>query len=362
MFHVKRNEKMQLAMNGRVFGVVGVLPLLVLLASMATAQSTDRVRTASGSETGQVTRMSPTAVTIERGGKTTEIPVTEVRSIIFREEPSELTQARLNAINAGYESALSRLQAINVTAIRNPFVKEDVEYYTAYSNAKMALLGSKDIREAGKQLNAFVANNPQNYHILEATELLGDLLVTMGNYAAAETMYGKLADAPWPEYKMRSAVLVGEASLAQEKFPEALKQFENALGFKDDSDGAKQQRLAAELGKAVATAATGNVDAGLKAVEQVIQNADPENGDLLAKAYNALGACYSESSQPKKALYAYLHTDLLYGRAAQEHAKALAKLIPLWESVGQEGEARRARQTLITQYPASRWAKQMEQQ
>jgi tetratricopeptide (TPR) repeat protein len=361
MFHLKRIEQMQLTEHKRVFGVAGALLVSALLASTAGAQSADRIRTSSGSETGQVVKMSPTSVTIDRGGKTTEIPVTEIRSIIFRDEPSELTQARLNAINAGYESALSRLQAINIGSIRNPFVKAEVEYYTAYSNAKMALLGSKDIREAGQQLNAFVNANAQNYHYLEATELLGDLLATMGNYAAAETMYEKLAKAPWPEYQIRSAVLVGEASLAQEKFPEALAQFNKALEIKDDSDGAKRQKLAAELGKAVSTAATGNVDAGLKAVEQVIQNADPENGDLLAKAYNALGACYNQSGHPKKALYAYLHTDLLYGRSAQEHAEALAKLIPLWESVGQEGEARRARETLITQYPASRWAKQLGQ-
>ncbi|WP_425398318.1 tetratricopeptide repeat protein [Aeoliella sp.] len=340
-------------------------PLLVvclaLLCNTAQSQSTDRIRViGGGSESGEIIRMSPVTVTIQKGGESKDIPVNEIRSIIFRNEPSELTQARLNATNAGYESALSRLSAINKNTLTSDFIKQDVEYYTAYCNAKMAMLGSKDIRAAGTQLNAFVSKNDQNYHFLEATELLGDLLATMGRYDAAETMYVKLSKAPWPEYRMRSAVLVGQTMLAQDKYAEALGRFDAALKINDDSPGGKQQRLAAELGKAVASAATGNVDGGLKAVEQVIRDSDPENDQLLAKAYNALGACYVQSGQPKLALYAYLHTDLLYGRVAEEHAEALAKLIPLWESVGQDGEARRARETLLNQYPASRWAKQLQ--
>ena len=329
--------------------------------STASAQSTDRIRVIGGSESGEVVQMTPLAVTIEKNGQEKEIPVTEIRSILFREEPSELTQGRLNATNGGYESALNRLEAINVDSIRNDYIKQEVEYYKVYCDAKMALVGSKPIREAGTALNAFVTQNPRSYHLLEATELLGDLLSTMGNYSAAQSQYERLAKAPWPEYRMKSAVLVGQAMLEQDKYKEALAQFNAALSIEDDSPGGKAQRLSAELGKAVATAATGDVDVGLKAVEQVISQADPENADLLANAYNALGACYIQSGQPKAALYAYLHTDLLYGRVAGAHAEALAKLIPLWESVGQDGEARKARQELINQYPASRQAQQLQQ-
>ncbi len=324
-------------------------------------QSTDRIRTTRGSESGEVVKMSPIAVTIEQRSETTDVPVTEIRSIIFRGEPAELTQGRLNATNGGYEAALNRLEAINVRNIRGDFIKQEVEFYKAYAKAKLSLVDPKSIREAGTELNSFVTSYPNNYHFLEATELLGDLLANMGNYNAAQSKYQLLGKAPWPEYKMRAAVLVGQALLAQEEYDNALAQFDAALKIEDDSPGGKAQRLAAQLGKAVATAATGNVAAGLQSVEQVIRDADPENAELLAQAYNALGACYEQSGQPKNALYAYLHTDLLYGRVAEQHAEALAKLVPLWESVGQEGEARRARQTLLEQYPASRWAQRLDQ-
>lgn len=337
---------------------------LLVSAVTATAtlgQSTDRVRKiGGGSESGEVVRMTPVEVAIERGGQTTQVPANEISSIIFRGEPSELTQARLNATNGGYEAALSRLEAINAGDVRGDFVKQEIEYYTAYCNAKLALVGQKPIRDAGTLLSKFVSEHADNYHFLEATELLGDLLANMGNYSAAETKYQLLARAPWPAYKMRSAVLVGQSLLAQNKYKEALAKFDEALAINDDTPGGKAQRLEAQLGKAVAAAATGNVDSGLQLVEQVIRDADPENAPLLAKAYNALGACYNESGQPKQALYAYLHTDLLYGRVADAHAEALANLVPLWESIGQEGEARRARETLLDRYSASRWARQLQ--
>lgn len=338
---------------------VALLAVGYTTATRAEAQSTDRIRTSGGSETGEVIRMSPAEVVIERGGSTTDVPVIEINSIIFRDEPAELTQARLSATNGGYESALSRLEAVNTQNISRDFIEQDIEYYRAYCNAKLAMVGAKDIRSAGTALNSFVSEYPQNYHYLEGTELLGDLLTRMGNYSAAETMYRRLAGAPWPAYKMRSSVLVGEALLVQQKYEEALAQFETALGVSDDSDNGKQQRLAAQLGKAVAMAATGKVEPGLKEVEQVIRDANPENADLLARAYNALGACYVQAGQPKRALYAYLHTDLLYGNVAEQHAEALAELVPLWQSVGQDGEARRAKQTLLDKYPASRWAQEL---
>ncbi|QDU55297.1 tetratricopeptide repeat protein [Aeoliella mucimassa] len=350
-----RVTKLQSALPCLLLGlwlVSGTLPT-------ASAQSTDRIRTVGGSETGEVINMSPLSVTLDKNGEEKEIPVTEIRSILFRQEPSELTQARLNATNGGYESAVNRLEAINMSEIRNDYIRQEVEYYKVYCDAKMALVGSKPILDAGKALNEFVSKNPRSFHILEATELLGDLLATMGKYSAAQAQYERLASAPWPEYRMRSAVLVGQAMLQQDKYKEALQQFDTALKIEDDSAGGKVQRLSAELGKAVATSATGNVDEGLKSVERVISEADPENAELMAHAYNALGECYNQSGQPKSALYAYLHTDLLYGRVADAHAEALSKLIPLWESVGQDGEARKARQALLNQYPASRQAKDL---
>lgn len=333
---------------------------LTLFASLSSGQAVDRIRVKGGSQAGEITKMTPVSVTIERNGDATEVPVVDIRSIIFKDEPSELTQARLNANNGGYESALTTLESTNMSEVRNEFIRQEIEYYKAFCKAKLALVGSQDIKEAGTELNRFVTSNSQSYHFLDATQLLGDLLVATKRYSAAQNQYEKLAKAPWTSYRIRSGVLVGQTLIAQEKFDEALAQFDAVLGLEDDSADGKAQRLAAQLGRGVATAGLGKVSDGAAIVEQVIRDADPEDANLLAHAYNALGDCYRRAGEPKNALYAYLHTDLLYGRIADAHAEALYHLAPLWDSIGQAGEARKARQTLEAQYPASRWAKQSQ--
>ena len=92
-------------------------------------------------------------------------------------------------------------------------------------------------------------------------------------------------------------------------------------------------------------------------VEQVIKDADPEQKELHARAYNALGSCYQRAGQAKDALLAYLHVDVLYSSVPDAHAEALANLATLWRSIGQESRAREARQVLEQRYANSKWAK-----
>ena len=77
-------------------------------------------------------------------------------------------------------------------------------------------------------------------------------------------------------------------------------------------------------------------------IEQMIQDTDPEQKELQARAYNALGNCYEQAGRTKDALLAFLHVDVLYGTVPDAHAEALSHLIPLWESVGQVGAGPRS--------------------
>ena len=87
---------------------------------------------------------------------------------------------------------------------------------------------------------------------------------------------------------------------------------------------------------------TGPLDAAVKMVEQVILDADPEQKELHARAYNALGNCYQRAGQTTDALLAYLHVDVLYSSVPDAHAEALANLVPLWQSIGQDARRRGA--------------------
>jgi tetratricopeptide (TPR) repeat protein len=299
--------------------------------------------------------MTPLEITLDQGtGGTKKIAVHAIRGVLFGGEPAELSQARVNAKNGGYATALERLEEIDESHVERDFVRQELEYYRAYCAAKAALeTKGGPIVETGRKLNQFVRDNPQSFHYLEAAELMGDLLMASGKFSAAERQYAELAKTPWPEYKTRAGTHVGRSLQAQGKHDEAIEQFESVLNLAAGDESAR----AATLGKAVSLAATDRLDEAVRLIEQVIQDADPEQRQLQARAYNALGDCYERAGRTKDALLAYLHVDVLYSTVPDAHAEALSHLIPLWESVGQEARAREAQQMLNERYAGSRWAK-----
>jgi tetratricopeptide (TPR) repeat protein len=328
--------------------------VISLLATSTPAHAlTDRIRLTRGSEAGEVTDMSPTELTIQQNAGSKTVAVNEVRSIVFDGEPAELTQARLNAKNGGYLTALERLQEIDRAKIDREVIRDDVDFYLAYCAGKQVLAGNGEISEAGRRLNDFVRAHPQNFHYYEVIELMGDLLMAAEKYPAAEKQYAELAKAPWPEYRTKAAVSLARSLQAQGKHEDAIAKYDVALAAGGDNDSTR----AATLGKAVSLAESGGLDEAVRMIEDVIQATDPEQKELQARAYNALGDCYQRAGRTKDALLAYLHVDVLYGTVPEAHAEALAHLVPLWEAVGQDARSRQARETLQQRYAGSRWAK-----
>ncbi len=333
--------------------------LLFLSCALTANAQNDRVRTLTSTVAGEITQTTPMAVTVRRGSTEIETPVNEIRSVVFGDEPSALTQARVNADNGGYAKALEKLKSIDTKAINNPLVVQEVEYYQAMCAARLALLGEGSVQDAGRSLAGFLSQNRNNnHHFLEGTELLGDLLAAAGSYDNAERYYEQLAKTPWPAYKMRAGVLTGRALQAQGKHADALQRFDAALALDGGDDPtAKPEILAATLGKAVSLAATGKSDEGVDLIQQVIRDADPDQKELLATAYNALGTAYLEAGEQKDAFYAFLHVEELFKSVAPARAEALYQLGSLWEVVGKPNEAREARNTLKQQYGNTTWAK-----
>ena len=145
---------------------------------------------------------------------------------------------------------------------------------------------------------------------------------------------------------MRAAVAVGRTLQAQNKHAEAIKQFDAVLATTDDSADAKNQKLSATLGKAVSLAETGNVDEAVGTIEKMIQDADPEDKELHARAYNALGNCYEKAGQTKDALLAFLHVDVLYAPCPTPTPRPC----PTWRRCGKRsgkssGPARRGKRS-----------------
>jgi tetratricopeptide (TPR) repeat protein len=345
-----------------ILAVVTAAPAFVADQAPVYAQGvSDRVRLVRGSEAGEVSDMTRLEVTVNKGlPGTRAIAVNQIKSIQFDGEPAELSQARVNAGNGAYSKALQLLEKIDTGQVQRDFIKQDIEFYQALCAGRLALGGEGQIIDAGRRLNSFVRNHPNNFHFLEASELMGDLLMATGRYGLAEMQYAELAKAPWPEYKMRADVSLGRSLQARGKHAEAIAKFDAALASGGEGPDAEHQKLSATLGKAVSLAETGKVDEAVGIIQKVIQDADPQQKELHARAYNALGTCYEKAKQNKDALYAFLHVDVLYSNVPEAHAEALAHLVNLWKAVGQDERSREAREILQQRYANSKWAKQVE--
>ncbi len=331
-----------------------ILAVAVCLVAGAAAQA-DAIKKIDGQVMGDVTETSAEEVTVKLRGTATKIPVNEIDTIRYSDEPARLSNAR-TAIEAGrYEDAVTGLESINLDEIKSPFIKQDVQFYTALAKARIALAGADPdaIVEAGRLMAGFVKDHPNSYHYLQACEIVGDMLVAAGKYTPSQDYYGRVANAPWPDYKMRAGVALGRALLAEGKTDEALKYFENVLATEASGESAAGQRLAATLGKARCQAEAGQSDEAIKLVEEVIDKGNPEQADLYAQAYNAQGLAYRKAGRNQDALLAYLHVDVLYFTSAKEHIEALENLIELWEEVQQPERADEATQILQERYHRS---------
>jgi len=343
-------------------------PPLFLLAGLAASLSStglfsstkafagDHVRLTTGQTiAADVTEMGANEVKVDAGGIAKTLPVNQIEYIQFDGEPKDLADARVAMRNGKYAEALAFVKRIKAADVTRDEIKQDVEFYRAILQARLALAGSGSLKDAGKSLYDFETARKNNYHWLEASAAMGDLLVADGKYDKAETYYGRLAATTWPEYQMRADVLLGRALEAQQQYDKAIEKYDAALAVTAEGKEADSQRFAAQLGKASALAAGGKIEEAEKMIDEVIANADPENQEIYARAYVALGNCYKAAGKTKDALLAFLEVDLLYPGSPEQHAEALANLATLWTKVEKADRATQARSQLETRYPRSRW-------
>jgi tetratricopeptide (TPR) repeat protein len=330
---------------------------LALMASSARAQGLDQVFTKGAPPTrGTIVAMGRDEVSIESSGAQRPFAVNEILRITFGDEPSELSGARNAVMQKNYNQALTELKKLDGQRPTRDLIKHDIDFYKALSQAKLAMTEGGDKAAATTAMLNFAKSAPQSYHFYAAAEVLGDLAMASGKFADAERFYTPLAAAPWGDYKMRANNTIGRALIAQKKFPEALQKFEEVAKSELASPEAAQQKLVAATGKAVCLAETGQADAGIALLQDIIAKNDPADAALFARAYNALGQCYLKANRPKDALQAFLHTDVLFYAEPEAHAESLYYLSKLWNDVNKADRAVAARNTLRERYAGSVWA------
>ncbi|MBL9093606.1 MAG: tetratricopeptide repeat protein [Planctomycetaceae bacterium] len=343
--------------------LVTAAALVACLGLVGDASAIDAVRKVGNQRvSGTVKSVGATEVMVDAQGTPTKVPVNEIESIQFDGEPSEMNLVRSAMKSGSYQSALTQLKKINPTTVTRKEVKQDYEFYAALAQAKLALLGSGRVDEAGTAIFNFVTNNKDSYHYYQAVETMGDLLVGLNKVDDALKYYSELEATPFDDLKMRAGVARGKALMQQQKFPEAQAAFEAVLKLPfnpmtQKGTPAESQRFAAVLGRTQCQASTQQYDEAIKELEgNVIANLNPEESELQAKAYVTLGNCYNAKPDGKKAaLLAFLHVDVLYASVPDAHAEALWNLSNLWNDLGKNERGQECLNRLNRLYPGSPW-------
>ncbi len=351
-------------MRNRNLSVATALLVLMGLGT-ATLMADDRVARRDGSELrGNIISIDRNNVTISvtQGRETKEerVPVTRVERVRFDNEPLELDTARRAALRGQHADALADFEGLNqdnLTGSRAEFMKQDITFYKAYCMAYLALTGEKEIEEAAAALNDFVSKHDNSHHLVNAAKLLGDVETARGNFQAAQAAYGRLTNSTLPDVQAQGHVSRGYALLRQGNIDEAQQAFQAAVGTVSDSPQVERSKQLAKIGLAACKAESGNHQAAVSDVRGLLKDTQ-EDPEIFARAYNALGRAFRKGNEPKEALLAYLHVDVLYGTQSQEHAEALYYLSDLWNTVGDSERAGAARELLQSRYSNSTWANQ----
>ncbi|REJ68373.1 MAG: hypothetical protein DWQ31_08085 [Planctomycetota bacterium] len=316
---------------------------------------------------GDVESLSPTAVGL-RGRPS--IPVSEVRYIQFDDEPRELTSARRAALSGEYAGARSTLRKVKVDTITNPSIRADFAFHDALCFAKLAMATrtkrAERLNSAAVKLKSFVEGiGKDNYHLFEAQELLGDVVVALGKekkeakyFALARDQYQAVTNAaPWPAWQLRMNMKTAQAWQAEGKSNEAVNLFKQIAASTAEGPEVDSYKDRARLGMANAMAEGGQADAAIDMVHKVILATPKEEAEVLANAYLVLGRCARIGGNAKEEKMAYLRIQLLYPQIPEAHEEALGRLVQLWEAEDETKRAADTKSELSDRYPNSEWLK-----
>ncbi len=305
---------------------------------------------------GTITETSADEITLTVDGSAERVAADDVERIVrLSDDPAGLRSVRDLVRSGQLARALEEIEDVKVPAGSRDVVRQEVLYFRAVATAQLALQGTRDITEAARLVGAFLAKNSNSFHFYPACETLGDLAMALGKYDAAKKYYGKLAESKSELWKSRSSLLQGRALQLAGDFSAATKLYEQVAASTGGSSDSDRDKALAQIGQVACLAELGRHAEGVKLAEEVIARADPQDTELFARAYNALGSCYRKANQPEDAVLAYLHVDLLFFRVPDAHAEALYYLSQLWPAAGKPNEATKAKKLLNDRYASTAW-------
>ena len=331
-----------------------------LLTSTAMGQRGDTIYRSNGGNgatkiSGKVIDMTPNGIIVESKGSTATIPSAEVRSVSYAGQASSIARTAERIYSGSYAQGIEELAKIDDKG--NPFVTHELAFLKSYAEGNLALKGSFDALEAGKSLNNFLTKYKKSYHFYPAAALKGRLLYSLKFLDLAAKEFDLLTQSDWPEYVAKGNYYLAQTAIAQQDFDKAMTTCDQIIASSKNDDVTQQYRLLAKCLKAKAQCLSGNPGSAENDIKQIIKVENPDNQQLFAAAYNALGVCYFKTNQLKEAREKFLVTHLLMYTQRESHAEALYYLAQIWPKLDNTNEANKSRELLKSRYRNSYWAK-----
>ena len=307
-------------------------------------------------EKGKVTKTTRTEVVLKpRSGADIKIPVNDVVSFKFDDEPPGLSLARAFEKKGSLQRALDGyLKAKQAYKGANKGLESELDFLIARVSSMQAKGDSARIDNAIGLLERFRKANDNHIRFFESTALLSGMYVKKNDAAKAREVAAELSSAPIVSYKMKAAIIKGQSFLAENQIGKATTEFESVAGMGGTTPAAKFCLNEAALGRATCLHRSQKFDEAVRALADVI---DKSAGDpaVLAEAFLRQGDCYRDQNKPRDALFSYLHVDLLFSSQKSQHAEALYNLGQLWAKTHPD-RATEARARLTQEYPNTSWA------
>lgn len=338
------------------------IAMLAASSLVSTAGAVDVVNRKSGKAAqGDITAIAQQSISVKSGiGEMIEVPANDVISVRWGAEPAELNLARSAEDSGNLARALEQLKTSAGNAGTNAAVKTEIEFLTARVTARVGLeQDASKLADASKQLDGFVKAHSDNFRYFDALQILGAVQLAAEDYAGAESSFGKLARAPWSDYKMAAQNSTAKLAFQKGDLTAALSAYEQVLSQSGSSPGEVSRRNEALIGKASVQLKQGNADIALQAVAEAITKTDPEDSAVQAGAWNLKGDCLKSQGKVKEAILAYLHVPVLFEKEKVALAEALYNLAVLWPRADQPERGLAARQELQENYPDSPWTKKL---
>ena len=275
----------------------------------------------------------------------------QIQSIRYDSQSASFTLAEAREASGQLADAADLFKKAATESAGKPFPAQAAQFRQAEVLTELAMAEPDRLKEAKDTLNRFLAAFPSSRHLAAARACQARLLLHAGDFAGAEAAIADLAKLP--RGAERAAVLRTRVLGKQGKHGEAITQLDKLIA--SAPKGSERQR-AAQLAKAENLAAMKQFKEAESLLHEVILGNPPEDAAAQAPAYNTLGDCLRAANRPKDALFAYLHTDLLYSKSKEEHPRALHHIAELYRVLKQDGHADEVAQRLKQEYPRSAWA------